>query len=231
MTSTRRRFLASAGAAATATLAGCFGGGSDVPDDPPPETPISTVSIPETPSDYTYETMGSGDDPTVVYYANWKCPACATFSNDLMEDLVETYVEPGDVTLVHRAIGYGGDGSPALGDDAPRISRAGIALWHIEPESFWPYYKLVMANQPSAQQEWGTTETLVEFAETAGVGAVDEFRDAVAADEFDDDVRETSNAAGADGVGGTPWLVVGDDSFNPLEDEDRTFERLDAISS
>ena len=230
MTPTRRRVLTTVGAAVALSTAGCLGG-DDAAEGPPPDTATTSVSIPNVPGDHTYETMGSGEEPTVLYYANWKCPACAAFSDALLDDIVETYVEPGDATLVHRALGYGADGEPALGDDAPRIARAGIALWHLEPESFWPYYKLVMSSQPSPSEQWGTTETLVEYAENADVEAVDEFRDTVEADEFDDEVRETTADAGQDGVGGTPWLVFGDESFNPLEDEDRTFERLDAFVS
>ena len=227
MRPTRRTFLGSLAAAGVVGAAGCLGGEDVSPDEPPPETPVSTAPIPDEPAEHTYETMGTGDEPTVVYYASWKCPACAVFSEELLEEITETFVEPGELTLVHRGLGYGPTGDPFLGDDAPRITRAGLALWDIEPESFWPYYKLVMSNLPDPEDEWGTTETLVGFAEAAGVDALDAFEEAIDDEAYEEALFDTAGAAGEEGVGGTPWLVVGDRSFSPLDDPDETMAILE----
>lgn len=228
----RRSLLRSIGAAGVVGTAGCLGGETVTidADGPPPETPISTVSIPEAPGEYDYETMGSGDDPTAIYFASWKCPSCAAFSEDLFEDIVEEFVAPGDLTIVHRGLGYGPNGDPFLGDDAPRISRAGLALWELDPESFWPYYKLVMGNQPAPDEAWGTTDTLVSLADAVGVEQLDAFRDAIDDEAYEQALEETAAAAARHQVGGTPWMVVGDQSFSPLEDSDATMSILeDAI--
>lgn len=228
----RRSLLRSIGAAGVVGTAGCLGGETVTvdADGPPPETPISTVSIPDDPTAFDYETMGTGTEPTAIYFASWKCPSCATFSEGLFEDVVEEFVAPGDLTIVHRGLGYGPNGDPFLGDDAPRISRAGLALWDLEPESFWPYYKLVMSNQPAPDEAWGTTDTLVSLADAAGVKQLDAFREAIDDDAYEQALDGTAAAAARYQVGGTPWLVVGDRSFSPLEDTDATMSILaDAI--
>jgi protein-disulfide isomerase len=224
---TRRTFLA---AASTAALAGCtnlpFGGSDDPPTPNPPSGPVATVTLPDAPGDFTYEQMGSADAPAVTYYGNWKCPFCAEFATGegdrSMYDLptiVADHVEPGNVRLEYRSLAYGPNGDPFLGPDAPRAARAGIALWHLEPESYWPYHETVMQNQPNEGREWATTDQLVDFAIIAGVEATDEFRSAIESGEYEQEVKATTEAASQAGVPGTPTLVYDGETASPFEPE------------
>jgi protein-disulfide isomerase len=236
---TRRGFLAGAGLAGISALAGCSslggGGGSDV-GTPPPGT-VSGAPVPDEPSSYDYATAGSGEAPVVTYFGNWKCPFCADFSTGEADrpvlplgTIVADYVESGHCSLRYRGLAYGSNGEPFLGPDAPRATRAGLAVWSVDPGTYWNYHEHVMANQPPESETWATTDRLVGFARDAGVGPVEEVRSAVEDGRFGDSVAATTEAAASAGVGGTPTLVVDGRTYSPFEPE-RTREALDALTS
>jgi protein-disulfide isomerase len=227
---TRRRALATIGATA-ATLSGCFGGGSEAPTGTVPSSPVVSAPLPGTPSEYTYAAMGDGDAPvTATYFGNWKCPFCADFSTGGLGELVTDYVETGDVVLRYRALAYVGD-QAFLGPDAPRAARAGLAVWNVEPETYWAFHEYVMANQPPESKEWATTDTLVTMAGDAGVSDPEAVRDALENDDYQQPVSRTTTAAENAGVEGTPALVVGDRVVNPLETEAARELLDDALAS
>ncbi|MFB6140323.1 MAG: thioredoxin domain-containing protein [Halosimplex sp.] len=226
----RRAFLAGVGTAVGAGVAGCLGGGPDLPDETP-TGPVATAPVPDAPGEYTYATMGSADAPVrAVYYGNWKCPYCSNFSTGSLGDVVGDYVEPGDVALTFRCLAYVG-GEPFLGKDAPRAARAGLAVWNVDPATYWRYHEYVMTNQPAESKEWATVDTLVGMAKKAGVSDPDAVRSAVTSGKYASPVRKTARRASRLGLRGTPALVVGDRAVNPL-DAERTRAVLDgAIDS
>jgi protein-disulfide isomerase len=241
---TRRRFLAVAGLAGLSGVAGCssLGGGSGGPDGgtgagTPPPGSVSGASIPDDPASFDYAVAGTGESPVVTYYGNWKCPFCADFSTGEadqpvlpMGTIVSEYVEPGALSLRYRGMAYRSNGEPFLGPDAPRATRAGLAVWTIDPERYWNYHEHVMANQPPESETWATTDRLVEFAREAGVGSVEEVRSAIESDRFEDRVAATTEASDDAGVPGTPALVVDGEVYSPFEPE-KTRDALDALTS
>lgn len=240
MDRSRRAVLGSL-AGASAALAGCSGligddgdgdsspgGGS--PSPAPMESAAANAPIPDNPGERTYETMGTGGKP-ITYFGNWKCPYCAEFavgsSNVLsLSTIVTEYVEPGDVQLTYRSLAYGPEGDPFLGEDAPRATRAGLSVWAREPASYWPYHEYVMANQPSEEETWATTDRLVSFAEEANVQATQGLREDIENGRFEDAARASTQAFQDAGAEGTPNLVIGDGVYNPFEPE-KTRSALD----
>ena len=202
MTPSRRQFLLTGGAAATAGLAGCLGGnGVNLPDEVP-STAVTGVPIPDSPADHEYETMGTADGPTLTYYGNWKCPHCATFSTGALNELAADYVEPGDLNLRFRA--YTG----FMGADDTRAGKAGLAVWDVAPERYWTFHEYVMVNQPSSGREWATTNWLTTAAEKVGVEDVDEVRSRITSDRYDDLLQRSIQDAQAAGFSSTPTLAV-----------------------
>jgi protein-disulfide isomerase len=97
MRTTRRRYLATAGAALAAGSAGCLGGlpgasggGGNKPDcDVPDQGTFEELPRPS---------LGSSDAPvTVNVYEDFACPHCATFSTEVFPKVREQYVASGDV--------------------------------------------------------------------------------------------------------------------------------------
>ncbi|MFB6073809.1 MAG: DsbA family protein [Haloarculaceae archaeon] len=222
----RRGFLALGGAAVAGT-AGCLGGDSgDAPDGP-----VATAPVPDGPGQYTYATMGHADAPVVAtYIGNWKCPYCARFSTGNFADVVTEYVEPGDLAVQFRALAYIGN-QAFLGPDAPRAARAGLAVWHADPDSYWAFHEYVMSNQPSERRQWATTDRLVSMADSAGVSDTEAVRSAVENGDYQAPVRQTARVAASAGVDSTPAFAVGGQMVNPLQTDQLTSAIESAIES
>lgn len=219
-THTRRGFLTAVAGTGSVALAGCLGGNSSsYPDDPTPvDGPVTTAPLPDDPADYSYAVMGSSDAPVpIVYFGSWKCPYCADFSTGFLRDIVTDYVEAGDVTLQFRGVAYLG-GSGFLGSDAPTATRAGLSVWNHDPETYWKFHEFVLANQPPESKTWATTETMVEFAEGAGVDDVDAVRTDLENEAYEELLTRTTDDAKTAGIRGTPKLVVGGTVVNALDE-------------
>lgn len=219
--------LAASGTAVVGALAGCGGstsGGGGGSGGGATSDAVANAPLPDDTST-TYATMGPSDaDAHVVYVGNWKCPYCAKFDTGWFPSFVTDYVETGNVQLTFRCLAYTPSGEPFLGPDASRAARAGIALWHAEPESYWAWHTYVFANQPPEKQQWATTDRLVSMMEKSGVSA--DARATVRADlegtAYSEAVRATTTYAQNHEISGTPTMVVDGQVYNPLvEDETR----------
>lgn len=241
-----RRALLTGGTAVG--LAGCLGlgggdgnDGSDDQDDggdgataDPPDGPIANAPTPDDPGSYTYARMGTGDGPVVTYVGNWKCPVCAEFSTGservlALSTVVTDFVAAGALDLEYRALCYTGDGEPFLGADAPRAGRAGLGVWNVDPGAYWRYHEYVMAEQPPESQEWATRDTLVEFADGAGVSDPEAVGSAISDGTYADPVEATTGFALDHGVEGTPSLVIDGEVYSPFDPEE-TRSALEALA-
>ena len=225
MRTSRRRLLAAGGAVA---LGGCLGGNGQTSTPANTNGPVADAPVPDDPSSLPYATMGNPDRPVVTYYGNWKCPYCAQFSTGFLGDIVSDYVEPGDIALRFRALAYI-QGEPFLGSDAPRAARAGLAVWNVDPDTYWPFHEYVFANQPPERESWATTDKLVSFAKQAGVDDVEQVRTALDNGRYESAVRESTQAAANAGVSGTPMLVIDGETVNPLGKPERTRSLIEAL--
>lgn len=183
--------------------------------------PVATAPIPDDPSSYTYATMGTGGKPTITYFGNWKCPACQVFTTRLLENYVTEYIEPESVSLRFRALAYGPTTEPPfqpfLGPDAVRAARAGLIVWHIEPESYWPYHEYVFAHQPPERLNWATTDRLIEFAKSAGMKQTEKLRTQLEAGKYQKEVKQTAITAAKVGVSATPQLLINGQVVSPFK--------------
>lgn len=193
-----------------------------------PDGPVATATVPANPSDYPYATMGSGSAPVdVAFYGSWKCPYTQEFVASQFGQLVEEYVQTGEVSVTFRALGYK-DGSPFLGPDAPRATRAGLAVWNADPESFWRYFATVFASQPPEEVDWATTAQLMAFMESAGVSDLQQIRSAIESNARSSRVRATTEAAATRNVDAVPRLVIDGDVYAPNLEWDNARDVLDA---
>ncbi|ROU03272.1 DsbA family protein [Histidinibacterium lentulum] len=59
---------------------------------------IDTSAIPDM-------VKGSADAPvTVIEYASFTCPHCATFHNEMLAEFEETYIDTGEVRMIYREV-------------------------------------------------------------------------------------------------------------------------------
>ncbi|WP_254543455.1 thioredoxin domain-containing protein [Halomarina pelagica] len=214
MTLSRRRFLAAAGATGVVGLAGCLGSSETMPDGP-----VTKAPVPKSPGDYTYATMGDGGKPVVTYIGNWKCVYCAAFSTNYLKDIVTKYVEPGKLSLEFRSW------PNLIGPDDVRAARAGLAVWNVDPKTYWTYHEYVMANQPPESQEWATTDKLVSFAESAGVSNPEAVRRALEDGTYQQPVQANRQYIEKlrrryPELRGTPALIVDGTFVPPIRDRE-----------
>jgi len=190
-----------------------------------PDVSFADAPLPDDPGAHPYARMGTGADVTATAFGNWKCPYTRAFVRTQLPALVDDFVRPGDVSVRFRAVAYRG-GDPFLGADAPRSTRAGLAVWETDPESFWTYFMYVFANQPQERYEWGTPALLTRFAGAAGVDEPGAVRQAVVGDAYEDRIRRTVEQATAHDIWTVPRVVSDGRVTAPTLDAASTREQL-----
>ena len=191
-----------------------------------PKFDLPSEPVPDATPEPRYPTLGTADT-TLTFFGNWKCPYTQEFVRQQFGGLVDDFVVTGDVSIEYRNVAYI-DGDPYLGADAPRAAEAGLAVWDIDPASFWSYFAHVFANQPQERFEWATTENLARFAERAGVEGVEQVQQTLRSRTYAQGVRQSADTAAEVDVTTVPRVVFDGDVTAPTvqpEATRRQFER------
>ncbi|RTE07186.1 DsbA family protein [Paenibacillus whitsoniae] len=98
---------------------------------------------------------------------------------------------------------------------------AGEAVYHQNPEAFWPFYEAVYAKQGDEQTNWATADTLIQIAKDANLKLDwDLLKKDTTEQTYAQDVKNDEAIAGKLGVNSTPTVyingrvVAGQDTFN-----------------
>ncbi len=144
--------------------------------------------------------LGDPDAPvTMVEFADLQCPFCAEYSKEVLPDLVEKYVRPGDVRMELRLISILGP------DSANGALVAGAAA---QQDGIWPFAEHVYANQEAEGSGYMTTDFLRQQAEAAGLDAeqaIEDSRKPKAQKYADESLDEAQSAA----ISSTPSFLIG----------------------
>jgi protein-disulfide isomerase len=145
-------------------------------------------------------TLGEEGAPvTIRLYEDFQCPACAQFISETYPDLVEGYVEPGEVKLVSETL-------TILGPDS--ITTAGAALAAGEQDRYWNYAVLLFLNQGAENSGYATDEFLTDLAnETRGLD-VRRWDEARESHSVESEIEAVQARAQADDVDSTPTLII-----------------------
>ena len=142
--------------------------------------------------------IGEADAPvTMVVFSSFTCPACTMFALGTEPQIIEDYVKPGKVRIVHRMIAGGGEGECATEAAECAGAQGGYR------EYYWALYQ----NWVSPNRAVLTRENLKRFAVSAGLdpGA---FEACLESREYALHVRHEREAAFALGVGYTPTVFI-----------------------
>jgi protein-disulfide isomerase len=190
--SSRRAFLAAAGAVAGTGLAGCGGLVSR-----PGSDGTATARDVSLPVPY----RGPEDAPvTVGVYKDFACPACRQFDERVKPQIEREYVDPGVVRFEHYDF--------PLDTHAPSsytAANAARAVQHgADDAAFFAFADALFANQGDLGP--GTYETLANDLEADVDG--ERVRSAAEGRTFREVVRADKQQGIDAGVRGTPWVFV-----------------------
>lgn len=212
MKPSRRKFLTVTGSAAIASVAGV---GSASAASAPTDVPI-----PDNTS-MMYPTMGTdADNPTATIYGNFKCPFTQEFVWGNLQDIIEDYVKPGKLNIRFRQVAYEPDpGNPTHGQAGtfispsdPRIGAASLAVWEVDPESYWSYFFTMFSELVSGTV---TSDDLAARMKKAGVGDRDEITARIEEERYSDLVKRSTEVARDLSVPSTPRFEMAEQITNP----------------
>lgn len=149
-------------------------------------------------------TLGESDAPvTVVEFGDFKCPSCKAWGEMIYPQLVEDFVNTGEVEFAYINVFFHGNES-ILG------ALAAESVLEHSPEAYWDFHKALFAAQPVVDHDaaWITPEKVLEVA--SALPAIDQSQlqgdiEQVAQQE----ALETDEALVEEaGVSQTPTIVI-----------------------
>jgi protein-disulfide isomerase len=144
--------------------------------------------------------QGRPDAPvTIMEFADFQCPACATFAN-FVKPLLDDHLRAGRVRFVWYDFPL-----VQIHRNAVLAARAGRCAH--EQERFWPYHDVLFGRQASWSEAGGAVDLFVDYAAQAGLdrGA---FSSCLRSDRYRQEVSENYQFGESLGVSGTPTLFV-----------------------
>jgi len=148
--------------------------------------------------------MGDPNSPvTIEVYADFQCPACKSFSEQIEPQVVDAYVSTGDVYYIFRHF-------PFLDDRAPRKESdqaANASMCARDENRFWDYHDMLFANWNGENQGAFNDKRLVAFAEALGL-EMEGFNQCFNANLNNDEIDADLLTGKDSGVTGTPAVLV-----------------------
>lgn len=144
--------------------------------------------------------FGSVDAPVVmVTFSDYRCPFCARHSRVVEPELIDRYVESGQLRIEWRDL-------PIFGEASFLAARAGRAA--AEQGVFWEYNQAIFSAAPENGHHDLTEPKLLEFAEQVGVGDLAKFEADMTSTAFDASIEADYMQAVSLGITGTPSFVI-----------------------
>lgn len=224
----RRKLFAGIGAAALAAVvvvvvlvvisqSGDDDGGGDVAGAADVEAELADVSDRGT-------ILGDrGADVTIVEFGDLQCPACQGFSEQIVPELVDSVIEPGDANMEFRNF-------TIIGPES--ITAAKAALAASEQNRYWHFVELFYRNQGAENSGYVTDDFLADIARGAGVSDLDAWEEDRNDPRWDERLAETEQQATDAGFTGTPSVLIEGPGGTEVLGTPRSAQQiLDAVDS
>ncbi|AQU79525.1 DsbA family protein [Planococcus faecalis] len=105
-------------------------------------------------------TLGEEEAPvTVVEFGDFKCPSCKVWGETVYSQLVEDYIDKGDVKFSYINVLF-------HGEESTLASLAAESVYQQSPEAYWDFHKALFAAQPEVNHDaaWVTPKKVLEVA-------------------------------------------------------------------
>lgn len=160
-------------------------------------------------SDYAV-TVGEESAPvTISIYQDYLCPYCGEFERANTED-VQALVAAGTAKVEIHVMNFLDSQSNGT-NYSTRAANALVTVWKSEPEYTLAFNAALYENQPDEGSSGLTDEEMADLA--TGVGVSDAVAATFADQTYAGFVDGSNTAAAADGVNGTPTILINGDSF------------------
>lgn len=150
--------------------------------------------------------MGSEDAPVrIVEFADFKCPHCQTFAQDIFPQIKKEFIDTGVVAFYFMNF-------PVISQDSVTAGAAGAAIHDMfGDQAFWTFEQALFENQRNPRQTWATPEFLGSLAASVVDEAeTDRIVRILRNGQYVDVVRRDHSIGSQIGVRGTPTIFVGD---------------------
>lgn len=145
-------------------------------------------------------TIGDPNAPIeIIEFGDLQCPACRDASVETIPELVERYVEPGQVRLTYQPIAF-------IGADSERGAFGALAA--AQQDALWPFVEVLFHNQGAENSGWLSDDTMAATAEAIGIDAERWRADYDNSDLVVPAYREAQSVADENGVNSTPTFIV-----------------------
>ncbi len=104
--------------------------------------------------------LGEEEAPvTVVEFGDFKCPSCKAWGETVYPQLVQDYVDTGEVKFSYINVLF-------HGDESMLASLAAESVYQQSPDAYWDFHKALFAAQPEVNHDgaWITPEKVLEVA-------------------------------------------------------------------
>lgn len=146
--------------------------------------------------------LGDEDAPVVlIAYSDFTCPFCATWAQETQPELVERYVDSGELRIEWREFPY-------LGEPADTLSIGALAAG--EQDSFWEYQEVVFDSQDDLTSASQPEEELMGIVDDLGLDS-DRFAEDLEDEELAEKVDADFSQGMQIGVSGTPAFIINGD--------------------
>ncbi len=156
--------------------------------------------------------IGAVDAPVVLSeWVDFRCPFCAVFSRDTFPQVVQEYVDSGEVRIEMHDVAF-------FGDESVRAAAAARAAG--EQGRYFEFVKAVYDAAPESGHPELPVDELIALAKTAGVPDLERFEADMQRDDLIEAVQQSTARAQELGVSGVPFFAVGDQAFSgaqPIE--------------
>ncbi|WP_017585709.1 DsbA family protein [Nocardiopsis ganjiahuensis] len=163
--------------------------------------------------------LGSADAPVVlVAYSDFACPYCATWAQETQPELVERYVDSGDLRIEWREFPY-------LGELSQTLSVGAVAAG--EQDAFWEYQEAVFDRQDELKSAADPDSVLDEIVADLGLDT-DRFQEDLGSERSGIEVGHDFVEGQQIGVSATPAFIINGDPVMGAQPLDVFVRSVDA---
>jgi protein-disulfide isomerase len=193
-------------------------------------TPVaSPEASPVADADLTGYIVGDPNAPiTLQIYADYQCPHCRNFFNNVEPQLVDDYVRTGQVKL--ELLDFTVVGVPSLNalpdDSLESVQAAEAAMCAAEQDAFIEYYQTLFTGEVKPNSGAFSDDNLKAFAADLGLDT-DQFDECLDTGKYEDAVIAFVHLGIDRGVRGTPSLSINGGEIFSVGDYNELQEILD----